>query len=75
MKNYKTETSFVSPEEPKALANKTGVDFHSNICGKLSVIYDAIHDFSVWLKTGSKPADINRFRSHTGKPIKLSIYW
>ena len=23
------------------------------------------HDFSVWLRTGSNPADINRFRSHT----------
>ena len=29
--------------------------------------YDAIHDFLVWLKTNSNPADINRFRSHTGK--------
>ena len=23
--------------------------------------------FSVWLRTGSYPADINRFRSHAGK--------
>ena len=29
--------------------------------------FDTIHDFSVWLKTGSNPANINRFRSHTGK--------
>ena len=29
--------------------------------------YDAIHDFSVWLRTGSDPADINQFRSHNGK--------
>ena len=27
----------------------------------------AIHDFSVWLRTGSIPADIIGFRSHTGK--------
>ena len=26
-----------------------------------------IHDFSVWLRTGSDSTDINRFRSHTGK--------
>ncbi len=26
-----------------------------------------MHDFSVWLKTGSNPADSNQFRSHMGK--------
>ncbi len=26
-----------------------------------------MHAFSVWLRTGSNPADSNRFRSHTGK--------
>ena len=26
---------------------------------------DAIHDFSVWLRAGSNPVDINQFRSHT----------
>ncbi len=30
---------------------------------------DAIHDFSVWLRNGSNPADINRLRSHTGKNV------
>ena len=35
--------------------------------------YDAIHDFLVWLRTGSNPADINRFRSLTGKK-KLCKY-
>ena len=29
--------------------------------------YDAIYDFSVRLRIGSDPADINGFRSHTGK--------
>ena len=29
--------------------------------------YDAIPDFSVSLRTGSNPAYINRFQSHTGK--------
>ncbi len=28
--------------------------------------YDAMHDFSDWLGTGSNPADDNRFRGHTG---------
>ena len=27
---------------------------------------DAIHDFLVWLRANSHPADNNRFRSHTG---------
>ncbi len=34
--------------------------------------YDAIHDFLVLLRTGSNPADINRFRSHTGNIIILN---
>ena len=29
----------------------------------------AIHDFSVLQRTDSKPANIYRFRSHTGKDI------
>ena len=29
--------------------------------------YDAIHDFSVCLKTSSNPADIIWFQSHTAK--------
>ena len=28
--------------------------------------------FSVWLRTSSNPADINRFQSHTGKSIFFS---
>ena len=28
-----------------------------------------MHDFSVWLGTGSKPADITRFRSQISKEI------
>ena len=31
-----------------------------------------IHDFSVWLRIGSKPADINWFRSRTGMVISGS---
>ena len=30
------------------------------------VLYDALRDFSVWLRAGSYPADFNRFRSHDG---------
>ena len=33
--------------------------------------YDGIHNFSVWLRTGSNPADISRFRIHTGKKFIL----
>ena len=28
---------------------------------------DAIHDFLIWPRTGSNPADINGFQSHTEK--------
>ena len=38
---------------------------------KNCLLYDAIQDFSVWLRIGSNPADINRFRSHTGKKYYL----
>ncbi len=33
--------------------------------------FDAIHNFSIWLRTGSIPADSNPFRSHTGKGFTL----
>ena len=36
--------------------------------------YDAIHDFSVWQRTGSNLPDINRFGSHTGKNIKMCTF-
>ena len=32
--------------------------------------FSVIHDFSSWLRTGSKPPDKNRFRSDTGKLFK-----
>ena len=38
-------------------------DFYFNIHGK----YNAIHDLTVRLRTGSNPVDFNRFQSHTGK--------
>ena len=34
----------------------------------ITVIY-AIHDFSIQLRTGSNPVDIDRFQSHTGKMV------
>ena len=34
---------------------------------KIFLKYDAIHEFSIWLRTGSNPEDINRIGSHTGK--------
>ena len=33
------------------------------------IVCNAIHDFSVWQRTGSNPAYINRFQSHTGKVL------
>ncbi len=32
-----------------------------------------MHDFSAWLRTGSNPADSNRFQSHAGKEIKVLL--
>ena len=61
MKSLKNKISFVGPEGSKALAKKTGII--------LIYFYLNIHDFSEWLITGSIPADINQFRSHTEKII------
>ena len=41
---------------------------------KLVMKYDAIHDFSAGLRTGSNQADINRFQSHTRKSIPVTRY-
>ncbi len=68
---FKIRTSFVSPERPKARANQTSINFMIFIlifvenCQK----FNAIHDLSVWLRTGSNPPVSNRFLSHTGKYI------
>ena len=59
---------------PNARANKTGlniiiVHLYSYKTGFNTIRYD---DFSVWLRTGSDSAEINRFRSHTGKDIIIT---
>ena len=36
---------------------------------KTNFTCDTIHDILVWLGTGSIPADINRFQSHTEKSL------
>ena len=48
---------------------KTGIRFNIFILiiVENSLLYHGIHEFSVWLRTGSNLTDINRFRSHTGK--------
>ena len=53
----------------KARANKTSINIMIFILIFVEncLYFDAIHDFSVWLRTGSNPTDSNRFRSHTGK--------
>ena len=63
MKNYKIRTSFVSRKEPKALGNKTGINFmiFTLIFVEKCLQDDSIHDFSLWLTTGSCPSSINRF--------------
>ena len=32
-----------------------------------------MHDFSAWQSTGFNQADVDRFRSHTGKQIKIIV--
>ncbi len=53
MKNFKIKTSFVSREGPKARADKTGINFMIFILIFVEncLYFDAIHDFSVWLRT------------------------
>ena len=53
-----------SSEVPKARTYKTGICFiiFYFIFVENCLYYDAIHDFSVWLRTGSNLVDINRFR-------------
>ena len=46
---------------------KIEIQFHDFILIFMENFYNAIHDCSVWLRTGSNPADINRFRSNTRK--------
>ncbi len=65
IKNYKIKTSIVSPEWPKARANLSVINFMIFILIFIEncLKFDAIHDFSVWLRTGSNQTDSNRFRS------------
>ena len=57
MINYRIITSFGSPEGPKARANQTRIDIMTFILVFVEscLYYNAIHDFSVWLRTGYEP--------------------
>ena len=73
MKNYKIKLSFTSSRYLPGW--KKIYDFYFNILRKLSVIrYYAWFDFSVQLRTGSNPLDINQFPSHTGKKYYNAMY-
>ncbi len=71
MRNHKIKTSFVSPEGPKAVAYNFMINILISMENYLQ--YDAIHNFSVLLRTSSNPADIDRFRSHTEKYLHLKL--
>ena len=62
-KNYKIKTSFVSSKGLKAWASKTGIKFRIFflIFVESCLKYNTIHNFTVWPRTGSNPADINLF--------------
>ena len=71
---YKIKNSFVRSVRTKARYNKTGINFmiwYFDIRRKLSVIrwYTWL---SVWLRIGSNPSDIKRFRSYTRNSLKLA---
>ena len=61
MGNYWTKTSLVGPQDPKVRACVTGIDLMIFI----SIFVLVCTIFSVCLRTGSNPADINRFESLT----------
>ena len=65
MKNYKIKTSFVSLKGENWFQFN---NFYFGLRGKLSVIH-ALHFPSLSLRTGSNPAEINWFRSHTGNVV------
>ena len=69
IKNHKIKTSFVNPEGPKALAKKNCFNLMIFILIFVENYLGTTNDFSVWLRTGSNPADINRFRSRSGNNI------
>ena len=54
---------------------KTGIKFNIFILiiVENSLLYHGIHEFSVWLRTGSNLTHINRFRSHSKKRLTLQL--
>ena len=57
----------------KVRANKAGFNFiiSISIFVENCLLYDATQDFLVWVRTGSNPANINRFRRYTGIIVPL----
>ena len=66
---------FTWSEGPNSRSNETGINIMIFILLFVEnwLLYDMIHDFSELLRTGSNPADINWFLSHTGK--ELVSFW
>ena len=59
----------IDPEGSKDRANKTDIKLiiFILIFAESLILYDAKHNFSLWLRTDSNPPDINLFQSDTGK--------
>ena len=57
------------------MLEKQNINFivFSSIIMENCLLYDAIYDFKVWLRTGSNPLDINRFGNHTGIVIYSNV--
>ena len=68
MYNFKIKTSFLSPEMWKARLKKL-VSFYLHFYIHRKLEYDAVLNFSVWLRTGSNPPDNNLFRMKTRNVI------
>ena len=69
-KNLHNNGYFVNLDrEAEGPANKTDINLMIFILlfVRNCLSYNAVHDFSVWLKTRFNPADIDRFQSLTEK--------
>ena len=59
------KNSFVSPQGPKALVNKTGINIMILSQNSWKIVSNLMHGLSVWLRTDSNPSDINCFQNYT----------
>ena len=68
MENHKIKINFLATRgRRKRLIKLVSIPCLFLILVENCLYYDAPHDFLVWLRTGSNPADNNQVRSNTDK--------